>query len=488
MPSDPAGGTYLVLGLARAGQAAAEALLGDPGSPRVLVWDRSRAVATAARARPLRRRGAEVWLGGDGTDVPDPGRPLTVVKSPGVAFDVPLLRSRRTRGAEVIDELELGWRRCPVPVAAVTGTNGKSTTSALLAAVLSAAGHEVALAGNTEFGPPLSAVPACDWVVCEVSSFQLEASPTFRPRLAVFTNLTPEHLDRHGSMARYGAAKRRMFVGDCGTAGCSVVNIDDPFGRKLARTVVKAGGELITYGFGAGADVQVERADWTLHRARLHLRTPSGAVELSTRLPGMHNARNVAAAVAAAHRLRVPMDGVTDAIASVRAPPGRWQLVDEGQPFTVIVDYAHTPDGVAQVLGAIRSVVAQRRTAAVRTVFGAVGLPDLAKARDTARALSELSDELVLSTGSAPRSPRVVRLAELRSAANRSPRVRVVLDREAAIGSALAAARPGDVVAILGLGALPRITLDAAGTVVPHRDAEAARRALRRMAEVASCA
>ncbi len=483
--SDP--GSYLILGLARAGQAAAEALLDERISPRVLVWDAARTPTTEARARRLSRRGAEVVLGGDGTQIPALGLPRTIVKSPGVGFEVPLLQAARIRGTEVIDELELGWRRCCSRVAAVTGTNGKSTTSALVAAVLSAAGHQVAIAGNTEFGPPLTAAPRRDWVVCEVSSFQLEASPTFRPQLAVFTNLTPEHLDRHGSMARYGAAKRRMFVAGADTAGCSVVNIDDQFGHSLARDIVRAGGELLTYGFGAAADVRITSADWTIGRSHMRARTPWGNVELTTRLPGAHNAHNVAAALAAAAGLDLPRDDVLAAIGSFRPPPGRWQLIDEGQPFAVIVDYAHTPDGLAQALEAIRRVIAEREAGAVRTVFGAVGLPDPVKAKASARVLSDLSDELILTTGSAPQSSRVLRLAELRRAAVGGARLTVVLERKAAIERTICAAEPGDVVAILGLGALGRLIVDAAGTAVPHSDEEVARGALRRRVEVPSC-
>ena len=388
----------------------------------------------------------------------------------------------------MIDELEFGWRRCPSPIAAVTGTNGKSTTSALVAAVLETGGHTVALAGNTEFGPPLSAVPVSDWVVCEVSSFQLEGSPTFRPRVGVFTNLTPEHLDRHGSMERYGEAKARMFAGTSGTAGLSVVNIDDRFGRELAGIVARAGGRLITYGEASGADVRIEDAQWDLRRAVVRVRIGGTAAEVHTRLPGAHNAHNVAAALAVAHGLGLPSHEVHGALSTVSAPPGRWQLIDEGQPFTVVVDYAHTPDGIAQVLGAMQAATRSQHGGVVRAVFGAVDLADAVKARGSARALSEHCDELVLTTGSAPRSARIVRLAELRRSACGGANVRVVLDRRAAIESAVLAAKADDVVVILGLGALRRLIVDAAGAIVPHRDEEAARSALRFRAEVtAAC-
>ncbi len=420
MAPDRAQPTYLVVGLGRAGEAAAQRLAADRSRPRVLVWDAARTPATEARARRLRAQGVEIWLGGDGAQLPRLDRPLTVIKSPGISFDIPLLRSIRTAGHQVIDELEFGWGRCPRPVAAVTGTNGKSTTSALVAAVLGAAGHRVALAGNTEFGPPLSAAPECDWVVCEVSSFQLEGSPTFRPKVAIFTNLTPEHLDRHGSMERYGAAKARMFAGPDGTAGMSVINIDDRFGRELAGLVARAGGRLITYGEAPGADARIEDARWDLRRAVVRVRLGGVTTEVQTQLPGAHNAHNVAAALAVAHGLGLPSTEVHRALSTISAPPGRWQVIDEGQPFTVIVDYAHTPDGIAQVLGAMRAATRSQGGGRVRTVFGAVGLADAVKARDSALALSQHCDELVLDHRQRPQER--ARRPPLRAAARRPGR------------------------------------------------------------------
>ena len=477
-PSLPQG-PYLVAGLGRAGGAAVEALLSCPAAERVLAWDGARDARVRSVARRLRGRGVDVRLGGDGLDaLAAAGSAATVVKSPGIALDVPVLQRAREQGVCVLDELELGWRLARGPIVGVTGTNGKSTTSKLIAAVLKAAGESVELAGNTEFGAPLSAAGASGWIVCEVSSFQLEGSPSFLPDIAVFTNLTPEHLTRHLTMERYGAAKRRMFVRRERAAPLAVVNLDDPFGRDLARDVTGAGGRVLSYGFAGGADIHVERVEWNMREAWLSLRTPDGPVRCATRIPGAHNASNTAAAFAVGHSLGMSAQTIARALADVDGPPGRWELITDSQPFDVLVDYAHTPDGIRQLLQTVRSAVSAREGARVLTVFGAVGLRDAEKARESGRLARALSDHLILTTGSAPGDPRILRLAELRRAARAGGSMEVVLDRRAAIRRAIEAARPGDVVATLGLGALQRITLDAAGTRAPHDDRQAVREIL----------
>jgi UDP-N-acetylmuramoyl-L-alanyl-D-glutamate--2,6-diaminopimelate ligase len=426
----------------------------------------------------------EVSLGGDGRSaLLDAGSAATIVKSPGIDFDTPIIQCAEERGLCVFDELELGWRLSRGPIVAVTGTNGKSTTAKLLAAVVEASGEHAELAGNTEFGPPLSAAGSAGWIVCEVSSFQLEACPSFLPDIAVFTNLTPEHLTRHLTMERYGAAKRRLFVRAGRATPVAVVNLDDPFGGRLVREITQTGARVLTYGFAGSADVQIERADWDMREARLSLRTPDGRLECPTRLPGAHNASNVAAAFAMGHALGLSARRVAEALASVDAPSGRWELVSGSAPFDVLVDYAHTPEGIRQLLQTVRAAVRGRDGARVLTVFGAVGLRDAEKARESARVARMLSDQLILTTGSAPRDPRIVRLDELRRAAASEGAVAVVLARRAAIERAIGAASAGDVVVVLGLGALDRQVLDAAGTIAPHDDREAAREILARMSK-----
>ena len=463
-------GSCLIVGLARAGCAAADALLDRGRAQRLVAWDRASTPAVRAAARRLRARGVDVRLGGDGSAALEAaGAGATVVKSPGVAMDAPVIARALGAGLCVIDELELGWRLSGDPLVGVTGTNGKSTTSRLIAAVLAGAGHAVELAGNTEFGPPLSAAGhRGGWTVCEVSSFQLECSPGFLPEVAVLTNLTPEHLDRHRTMERYALAKRRMFVRPDGCTPMAVLNLDDPLGASLAREVAEAGGRVLSYGFAPEADVRVEGVRWSMRESRMRVRAPDGSLEFATRLPGEHNARNVAAAIAVGVALGLDPSQSAASLAEVLPPAGRWSLASEQSgAFDVLVDYAHTPDGLRQVLEAIRGALDARGGGQLHTVFGAVGLHDGRKARESGAVAAALSDRLTLTTGSAPRDARVVRLQEL---------------RRAALEAAIAAASPGDVVAILGLGALKRITLDAAGTVGEHDDGEIARSALARRA------
>jgi UDP-N-acetylmuramoyl-L-alanyl-D-glutamate--2,6-diaminopimelate ligase len=477
-------GTYLVAGLGSAGGAAVGALLECGSAERLLAWDRARSGQLRGLQARLRRRGVDVQLGDDGlASLAEAGPGAILVKSPGMDFDTPLLEAARAAGHCVIDELELGWRLSRGPIVGVTGTNGKSTTSKLIAAVLGAAGASTQLVGNTEFGPPLSAAAAKDWTVCEVSSFQLEAAPSFLPEIAVFTNLTPEHLTRHLSMEAYGGAKRGMFIRGERTTPCAVLNVDDPFGRRLAQEVAQAGGRALGYGFAPEADIRIEGAHWDMRRARLRLRTPTGASEYETPLPGAHNARNVAAAVAVGHALGLPAAATARALVQESAPAGRWELMGESRPFDVLVDYAHTPDGIRQVLETIRQAIEDREGARIRTVFGAVGLRDEQKARESAVLARSLSDQLILTTGSAPGDPRLVRLQELRRAALQEGPVEMAIERRAAIARAIAAARPGDVVAVLGLGALTRQTVDAAGTRLPNDDRQTVRELLERVGE-----
>ena len=239
MRRSPALPPLLVAGLGRAGAAALEAALTENGSAGIFGWDSGTSSALVRTAKAWRTRGVPISLGGDGVNaLARLGFDGTIIKSPGIDTDIPLLMRAREAGLSVIDELEFGWRRMTTPVVGVTGTNGKSTTCALVAAVLRTANRKCQVVGNTEFGPPLSAAARDnDVIVCEVSSFQLEACPTFLPEFAIFTNLTPEHLTRHGTMAAYGAIKSRMFVRDPSTGGCAVGTPPANVGFRLIREI-----------------------------------------------------------------------------------------------------------------------------------------------------------------------------------------------------------------------------------------------------------
>jgi UDP-N-acetylmuramoylalanine-D-glutamate ligase len=446
----------LVAGVARAGQAAALALAASRDGSAVRAWDVVDSPRTREARDALAPAGVEVALGGDGTGLLDgPARPRCLVKSPGIAPDAPLVRAATARGLPVLDELEVGWRLDRRPVVGITGTNGKSTVAELVRAILERAGARPAVAGNTVFGPPLSGLPhaAADIAVVEVSSFQLEACPAFLPDVAVVTNLTEDHLDRHGTMAAYGRAKRRIVLRAWARAPSAVVGVDEPFGRVLARDAARAGVRVLGVGWGRDASHRLD--GWELAgagsvvRARLH----GERLELRTALIGEHNARNALVALAVADVLGVGRDVSVAALAGAPALPGRLEAVGAA-PFEVLVDYAHNPDGIRQALRAAR---ARCHVSGARVVAVACALRMLAP--EQIRAMGHeaavgcehllLCPDPVLPDEPAGELPPGLEEGA-RAAAGAT--VEVLPDRREAIRRAVASARPGDVVAILGRG------------------------------------
>src|SRR3954451_13179448 len=240
-------GPFLVVGLARSGQAAARLLAARGETVRAVDSGHPDG------AERLREAGVDVVLDTDGLAQLEGTR--TVVKSPGVPREAPVIATALERGAEVVGELELAWRALPNRFIAVTGTNGKTTTVELLAHIYRGAGEPVAAAGNV--GTPLSAlvgeVEADATIVCECSSFQLEDTSCFAPECAVFLNLAPDHLDRHGDLAAYGAAKLRIFANQ-GNDALAVYNADDP---ELAGIDLGGCARRGAFGHGDGPDREV---------------------------------------------------------------------------------------------------------------------------------------------------------------------------------------------------------------------------------------
>jgi UDP-N-acetylmuramoylalanine-D-glutamate ligase len=458
-------GPYLVAGLGRAGFAAARALAAkvEPGSVRV--WDGAANTPQRKRAEELRAGGVPVWLGGDGLDRLDGVR--TVVKSPGVRPDTPLVTEALRRKAVVIDELELGWYLTPAPTVGVTGSNGKSTTSALCLRLLTAHGFEPVLTGNTEFGPPLSEVAlgeAPRSLVAEVSSFQAELARDLAVDAAIFTNLTPDHLNRHGGMAPYSAAKRRLFVRGEWCVPFASLNQDDDLGRRLAAEVRERGGEVSTYGFGQEADYRILECSWGLRSAEMTVATPDGRAQVETRLPGRHNAANVTAALAFADWLGLSRETALAALTAAEPVPGRFELVEVGKPFDVVVDFGYTPGSVASTLRAARELMADR-AGRLLTVLAVLGRAGIVLGREVGARARELSDHLILSASSYVGEPRLKVLAEAAAGARaaRGGSVEIVIDRRRAIAAALSQARPGDLVMVLGRGATAREATDRRG-------------------------
>jgi UDP-N-acetylmuramoyl-L-alanyl-D-glutamate--2,6-diaminopimelate ligase len=373
-------------------------------------------------------------------------------------------------------------------LAGVTGTNGKTTTAFLLYSILAAAGRRPGLLGTIESRiggerrPALRTTPeAIDLqrsfremldagdrsCALEATSHGSELGRLDRVRFSalVFTNLTQDHLDFHGTIERYFDAKRRLFTEGRPPAA---VNIGDPYGRRLTEEL---GGHerLVTFGFAEDAELRPEGLDLGPRGARF----TAGGLELETRLRGRFNVENVLGAVAAARLLGIPDEPIAHGVRELRGVPGRFEAVDEGQPFAVLVDYAHTPDSLENVLRTARDLAQNRLVC----VFGCGGDRDRGKRPLMGRIASELAD-LAIVTSDNPRSeePEAI-IGEI--VAGAAGEVEIEPDRREAIARAIEAAREGDVVVIAGKGHEQGQEL--ADRTVPFDDRDVAREALRRL-------
>jgi UDP-N-acetylmuramoylalanine--D-glutamate ligase len=279
-------GPYLVVGLARSGVAAALALRERGGEVIGCDAGPAEAPALADAAGRLRAAGVEVRLDASGVDLA--ARARTLIKSPGVPQDAPAIRVARDRGIPVLGELELAWRLVPNEFVAVTGTNGKTTTTEWIGHVHREAGLAVAVAGNVGTAASTLALgaglPTDATVVCEASSFQLEDTLAFSPEAAVLLNLSPDHLDRHGSYEDYVAAKLRIFANQ---GNYDVAVAPD----ELAVDDLGGCARRVTFGPGPGPDIS-ERAGYIWWGE-----TPLLATE-EVALPGAHNVENAMATAA----------------------------------------------------------------------------------------------------------------------------------------------------------------------------------------------
>ncbi|HEY6145211.1 MAG TPA: UDP-N-acetylmuramoyl-L-alanine--D-glutamate ligase [Solirubrobacterales bacterium] len=302
------------MGLARSGQAVAR-LLAARG-------EMVRAVDSAhpEGAAGLEGAGVEVFLDTDGVAQLEGAR--TVVKSPGVPREAAVIAAARERGIDVLGEVELAWRALPNRFVGVTGTNGKTTTAELLGHLYRTAGEPVAVAGNvgTALSELVGAVDPEATIVCECSSFQLEDTTAFAPECAVFLNLAPDHLDRHGDLEHYLAAKLRIFANQ-GNDDVAVYNADDPF---AAGTDLGGCARRVAFCVGAAPECEVAVAEGTI----FYDGEPLLAVaELG--LFGEHNVANAMAAAAAALAMGIDRDAVREGLRSFAGVPHRLEPVAE---------------------------------------------------------------------------------------------------------------------------------------------------------------
>jgi UDP-N-acetylmuramoyl-L-alanyl-D-glutamate--2,6-diaminopimelate ligase len=284
----------------------------------------------------------------------------------------------------------------------------------------------------------------------------------------VFTNLTQDHLDFHGTMDDYYEAKRRLFTG--ASPPPAVVNVGDEWGRRLAEELVDAGrAPVVTFGFADDAEIRPERLELDASGARFG----AGGIELETTLRGRFNVENVLGAVAAGLLLDLGEDEIAAGVRGLEGVPGRFEAVDEGQPFTVLVDYAHTPDSLDNVLRAARDIAAGR----VLVVFGAGGDRDRGKRPLMGKIAAGLADVVVVTSDNPRGEQPLAIIQDILQGAGTD--VEIDPDRGSAIARTLELADAGDVVVIAGKG--HEQGQEVAGEKHPFDDRLVAREALRRL-------
>ncbi len=368
-------------------------------------------------------------------------------------------------------------------VVGITGTNGKTTTSYLVEALLRARGLETGVIGTIQYVVRGAGRPAgqttpealelqgllaemvdagVGGVAIEVSSHALDLRrvDAIAFDVAVFTNLTQDHLDYHGTMARYAEAKGRLFFELLAESGkprpAAVLNADDPVGAEWARRLpAERGVRVLTFGLGgpggaAALAVRPRRHASGADGIRLEAETPAGPVTVASPLIGEHNVMNLLGAVAAGVALGLAPDAIGRALGVVATVPGRFERVDAGQDFLVVVDYAHTPDALRRVLETARRITAGR----LGVVFGAGGDRDRGKRPIMGRIAAELADRVWLTSDN-PRSedPAAI-IREISVGVVPAPPGGYTSDpdRRAAIHDALGWARAGDTLVIAGKG------------------------------------
>jgi UDP-N-acetylmuramoyl-L-alanyl-D-glutamate--2,6-diaminopimelate ligase len=401
------------------------------------------------------------------------GASAAVVESIAAAEPLPQIRVPSSRRAlALLAAIETGDPSRELTMVGVTGTNGKTTTAHLIRAALEARGDRAGVLGTVgnsfeseETPAPHTTPEAPDllrtlrrWrdrgataVSMEVSSHGLALDRTYGVAFdaGVFTNLTQDHLDFHGTLEAYREAKARLFRsetrGDTTKKFTGVVNVDDPAGIWIRE---RSDGPILGFGMGRRADVAAEDVRYERTGTRLRIHSPHGSQSVALRLRGAFNVMNALAAFATGLALGIPPRAIAAGLESVRSVPGRLEPVDAGQPFQVLVDYAHTPDALTRALEAVRAMEPRR----LLLVFGAGGDRDRSK-RPLMGAAAVRGADLVFLTSDNPRSenPESI-LASIEEGTDGAPNVRTIVDRAEAIRAAVDACEEGDALLIAGKG------------------------------------
>ncbi|RJQ43244.1 MAG: UDP-N-acetylmuramoyl-L-alanyl-D-glutamate--2,6-diaminopimelate ligase [Gaiellales bacterium] len=360
----------------------------------------------------------------------------------------------------------------------VTGTNGKTTTTHMIQSILEAAGRRSALLGGVEYRIAGKAQPAerttpesvdlqqmlsraveggDRFAVLEVSSHGIEL---FRAAaldfdVAVFTNLTRDHLDLHSDMESYYATKRRLFYNSI--AGeqpesrmpVGVINIDDAYGARLAGELAAAGGEVVSFGASSGALVSAANIVYSGWTTSFDLVTPAGVTAVEIAIPGSFSLANALAAAAAAHALGLAAGEIAAGLKGHRGAPGRFEPVETDAPFHIVIDYAHNEDGLQRAIDAARHITPGR----LIVVFGCPGERDRDKRPKMGLVAGKGSDLAILTTDDCYGEPpgQILDAAESGLTSSGSRYLRIA-DRREAIRAAIEAAGPGDTILIAGKG------------------------------------
>jgi UDP-N-acetylmuramoyl-L-alanyl-D-glutamate--2,6-diaminopimelate ligase len=353
----------------------------------------------------------------------------------------------------------------------VTGTNGKTTTTHLVKSILEAGGEKAGLLGTIDYligDEVLSAThttpeslevnsllarmvqQGCTAAVMEVSSHALVQHRVdgLSFRAGIFTNLTQDHLDYHGTMEEYFRAKKTLFD-MLGPDAVAITNADDPRGRDV---VAGARTRMITYGTTPECDIRAVEVDLTIHGLRLLVDTPSGKESVSSALTGRFNVANILAAYATGVGLGLPSEQLVQGIARVKAVRGRFEQILSPAGWTAVVDYAHTPDALENCLRTIDEIRPRARRGRIITIFGCGGNRDAGKRPIMGRIASRMSD-VVIVTSDNPRkeNPQAI-IEQVIAGVERGPEVYSEVDRRKAIVMGLDLARAGDVVLVAGKG------------------------------------
>jgi UDP-N-acetylmuramoyl-L-alanyl-D-glutamate--2,6-diaminopimelate ligase len=409
-----------------------------------------------------------------------------------------------SHGRHALARLSSNYYKRPaerLAITGITGTNGKSTTTFLVEAILAASGRKNALIGTIEYHVAGKVLPAphttpealelnrmlaeayghgATEAVMEVSSHALAQQRVYGIPfdVAVFTNLTRDHLDYHHTMDEYFASKRILFEG-CGTEAprAAVLNTDDEYGQKLLKVSKKRSSQVLTYGLAKG-DFYSEKVDITPRGIRFDLVTPNETIPVFSPLIGKVNVYNILAAAGATYARGCKPEAIAKGIASLTRVPGRFERVECDQPFTVVVDYAHTDDALRNLTALAREFAQQAgQKGRVITVFGCGGDRDRAKRPLMGEAAGQGSDFVVLTSDN-PRSedPLAIINDALVGLQRSGVKYKMEPDRKAAIALAIHEARPGDIVLVAGKGH-EKVQVTQKGSI-PFDDVEVAQRIL----------